>query len=869
MLALLKIWATAFLVATLAISTAQLGDAKFPRLYSQQAAKDIVRNHRNSIAGAAGETLPTLDRAAPLGPTSTDSLTLELHRRIIQARPELADAMSQLSGITHKPSVPALKHSRAVSAEAADFAPSVEAPKDNVWEPLSNDEAASVIKYLHQHLNVTQANKAGSWDNTISNVDIVPPNKTVAVSYLDGSAPRPLRWARATIMFGASDAPYIQDFAVGPLPITDNATHWSLDYLTTSGKNRIINSLPDANLLFEWLHNITISIADVTQALLGDFPFVAGPQDPQLTELKPGLNGTMERRFIRWVTIYRTLQAGFPFDMGTLLPQGLFFKIDITGRDPSKWSVDGWLYNNFFYNDIQAFRTAIQKPDFTKIRPLNLPGTQGSTDRAGEPLKYDQRVGPLTIYPEGRRFAVDHKRRYVEWGGFSFFIGFTRDAGLQLYNIRFNGERIVYHMGLQEAVAHYAGQDPYTSNTAYLDSFFGLGAYAYELVDGYDCPHGSTYMNTTFHSDEYSQTRLNSICLFEQDAHLPMQRHSSDAYVEVTKNIQLVLRSVSTVGNYDYTFSYIFSLDGSIETKVSASGYIQAAHFANNDEYGYRIHDALSGSMHDHVLNFKVDIDIKGTKNTFARHGAVAVQATYPWFNGTRSTMKLDKSWVLNEDEGRLQWPYNGQTQYLILNKDQTNKYGEHPGYRIMPGVGGGHHLSFPYSESLKNSAGFAREHLFVTKQKDTEVWSAHANNNYDTENPIINFDKYLDGESLEQEDLVLWVNLGMTHIPHTGDLPTTVQTTAQSSFLLTPHNYHLSDPSRRTYQQVRISYGAWQNDTTKLETFGQDGPGGVPPYASYPLSKAYGDLRKYQGEVAVRKFPDYAAHPLTDQTTV
>ena len=52
-------------------------------------------------------------------------------------------------------------------------------------------------------------------------------------------------------------------------------------------------------------------------------------------------------------------------------------------------------------------------------------------------------------------------------------------------------------------------------------------------------------------------------------------------------------------------FSYEFYLDGSIKVSVRASGYIQSAYFAANQDYGYQIHDALSGSMHDHVLNYK------------------------------------------------------------------------------------------------------------------------------------------------------------------------------------------------------------------------------------------------------------------------
>ncbi|KAK0538662.1 hypothetical protein OC835_001357 [Tilletia horrida] len=833
-------------------------DAKVRRIKNHRfAQKSAVRN-RLAIAHAAGEHVRQ-ERRAPLEVASTEALTRELYRRIAELQPELARDFLQLSERSEIKEASALA-SRATSSSvsASRFAPTTQAAKDNIWQSLSDDEAADVIKYLHANLNLTAAENATSWSNMLTVIDLVPPNKTDALAYLDGSGPKPPRYAKATVLFGATDSPYAQDFAVGPLPVDGNTTYASLDYLTTSGTNRISIPSIDEDLVYEFYNNVSVSIADITQDLLGANNTLDDPlgvldiwgTDPSLVEMKPDANGTMLPRTINWVTFWRT---------------GLFFKVDITGRDPSAWTVDGWLYNNIFYESTDAFRAAWNSTSFEKVT-INEPGDWGGTDRVGEPFKYDERVAPVSILPEGKRYAVDAERQYIEWGAFSFYLGFSRDAGVQLYDIRYNGERIVYHLGLQEAVAHYAGNDPVQSAVAYLDIYYGFGTYAFELIPGYDCPSGATYLNSSFHTEELSKTHRNSICLFEQDANLPIQRHASDAYTQATKNIQFVLRSVCTVGNYDYTFSYIFSMDGSIETKVSASGYIQSAHYAHNEEYGYRIHDGLSGSMHDHVLNYKVDIDVLGTANTFAKHGAVAVNATYPWLNGTRSTMKVNKTWLLNEDEGRLHWPYNGQTQYLVLNKNQTNKYGENPGYRIMPGAGGGgHHLSFSQSDSLKNAMGFARDHLYVTKQKDTEVFSSHANNNYDTENPIINFDKYLDGESLDQEDLVLWVNLGMTHIPHTGDLPTTVQTTAQSSFILLPHNYLLSDPSRRSRQQVRISYGEWQNDTTKLETFGQNG---VPQY-DYPLSNAYANLLEYQGDVAVRKFPYDPTHPFNDTDSI
>ena len=264
-----------------------------------------------------------------------------------------------------------------------------------------------------------------------------------------------------------------------------------------------------------------------------------------------------------------------------------------------------------------------------------------------------------------------------------------------------------------------------------------------------------------------------------------MQRHSSGHYVTATKNIALELRYVSTVGNYDYSFSYIWYQDGSLETIVRASGYIQSAFPIKNEDYGYKIHDQLSGSMHDHVLNFKADFDIMGTSNTMVKHQVVAKNVDYPWSNTTRSTMHLERSCIKSEDEGKVNWGDHPGAMFVVVNKNEINKYGEERGYRIMPSRGGaGMHLTIQNSTNLLNSQSFGTHDFYVTKRKDTEQTSSHAQNAYDTVNPIIDFAKYFDGEALEQEDLVTWFNLGMHHVPHNGDLPNTMMTTATSGIV-------------------------------------------------------------------------------------
>ena len=199
---------------------------------------------------------------------------------------------------------------------------------------------------------------------------------------------------------------------------------------------------------------------------------------------------------------------------------------------------------------------------------------------------------------------------------FSFFISFNRDVGVQLYNIKYKGKRIIYELALQEAAAHYASADPFQSTTSYLDSSYGMGLLTFELVPGFDCPIDATFLNVSVYQNEITRTHPNAICMFEHNTAYPLQRHLTSFYVSSTQSIVFTLRSAVVAGNYDYIFDYEFHLDGSIFVTVRASGYIQAALWVNDPEYGFKIHDALSGSLHDHVLNYKLDLDVDGTANS-------------------------------------------------------------------------------------------------------------------------------------------------------------------------------------------------------------------------------------------------------------
>ena len=201
--------------------------------------------------------------------------------------------------------------------------------------------------------------------------------------------------------------------------------------------------------------------------------------------------------------------------------------------------------------------------------------------------------------------------------------------------------------------------------------------------------------------------------------------------------------------------------------------------------------------------------------------------------------MKLNRSLVT--EETYLDWPYNAGSFYIVQNLNVTNPYGEPVGYRMRPGLGTSH-LTVLNSTRALNSAHFSEHDLFFTKQKDTESRVSHVNNWLDRENVIVDFGKFLDGESIEQEDIVVWFQLGMHHVPHTGDIPNTVMSTARSSVIFSPLNYLGSDPSRRTQQMLRLNFNDTQNLLT--DTFGQL----AAPSYNYPLTSAYPSYADFYG---------------------
>ncbi|KAH8774488.1 copper amine oxidase [Diaporthe sp. PMI_573] len=654
--------------------------------------------------------------------------------------------------------------------------PHFRAPKQNVWSDLSRPEAEGVYGFLWKEwsdLNLTKTPK-GLGDNFIVSLETLQPNKSHALPYIFEDRTKPDRWAKVVLSHQTEEGSFLSYYAVGPLPVSSQTSVQPL-------VNREDPFDPDSLEAF-----------------------------PRFVRLEPDL-------VVGWIQFFR---PGMGSAGRTLLPQGLYVRVDAS-KEVSQWKVGEWFYNGQMFDSVEDLRSAIRDPDsgFVKTQP-NLDSHWTDTEDFDAHPDGRELPPPVSIQPFGPRYKLDKTEKYVSWFGFEFYLTTTQATGVSVFDIRFKGERVMYELSLQEALAHYAGDDPMAGGQEFLDAFFGMGTMAFELVPGYDCPAYADYLDTEIHRSGSTERLPNNVCIFEFTSDYLLSRHTAQYSVTASRNTFLTIRSVSTVGNYDYTIDYIFYLDGAIEVKVRASGYIYGAFYANNpykneDEYGHRVHEALSSSLHDHVINFKADLDVAGSANDMVRLAVEPTTTSYPWdqpYVKERNTMHL-KEYPVTHEAG-MDWPKNSGEFFLVYSADAKNAWGERRGYRVVSGTGMGNtpHLTVLNSTSLGTSARWAERDIWVVRRKDEEPRAADPLSFLDTLNPLVDFSGFADGEALDREedgeydgDLVVYFNVGSHHVPHSGDIPNTLMHTSASSVMFVPHNFADRDPSRESVQGVRL----------------------------------------------------------------
>ncbi|CAM4635499.1 unnamed protein product [Lepidochelys kempii] len=655
-----------------------------------------------------------------------------------------------------------------------------------VFADLTPEEMVQVVTYLQSSLGVplVDAYNANPSDNCIYYIDVQLPTKAEVLGFLDRGGKRPSRQALAVVYFGNQPDPNVTEYVVGPLPTP--TTHQDITVQKYGGKLPY-HRRPVLGKEYEqieiFLRKEAFSTAPTFLSQVLDYD---GTNFASLTSAPRGFQSGDRNT---WFILFHNVSGFF------LHPVGLEVLVDHSSLDVSQWRVSKVFFNGQYYGDLVQLEREF-KQGHVKVDPVKRAPPDGGFSSM-QPRAAPRAPFPLQYEPHGPRYSVQNNQ--VVSRAWSFAFGVNVNTGMRLFDIRFKGERIVYEISVQDAISVYGSNCPGGMSTRYMDGSFGIGRFTYPLVRGVDCPYSATYVDTCYLIETQTpEKHKNSICIFEENTGSPLRRHYSNLqslYYGGLTNSALVLRSIATLGNYDYVWDFIFYENGAIEAKVHATGYMTSSFlYGDGLDYGNKVGDHTLGTIHTHSIHYKVDLDVGGTYNTLVAHDMAFESVQAPWSPEHQiQRPRLTKTVLDTEDKAAFRL-HSNMPRYIYFAANSENKWGHQRGYRIQIVSFTGEHL--PETSLMERAISWGRYKLAVTKRKEEEPTSSSIYNQNDPWTPTVAFADFINNESIVTEDLVAWITTGFLHIPHAEDIPNTVTVGNGVSILLRPYNYYDTDPS-------------------------------------------------------------------------
>ncbi|MGB7305246.1 MAG: hypothetical protein WBD13_13275 [Burkholderiaceae bacterium] len=482
--------------------------------------------------------------------------------------------------------------------------------------------------------------------------------------------------------------------------------------------------------------------------------------------------------------------------------------------------------SNFYAKPIEGLFAVVDLESKTVLEVVDEAVVPVATDPWGyTDVELEKRFGKLRpamnaaqlSQKGGANFTIDGS--LVSWDIWRFRYRTDKRPGVVLSDIQVQSPEkspqkwrsVLYQAHLSEVFVPYMDPGEAWYWRTYMDSGeYGFGIFMSPLRAGIDCPRYATFLPAVVHQDNGTPLEIpDAICIFERNIGDPAWRHfevfaqseNSFTPTEGRPATELVFRSASEVGNYDYLIDYVFHQNGRIDIMVGSTGLDAVKGVASqsmNDasaqadtQYGTLIAPNLVAPNHDHFFNFRLDFDIDGTANTFVRARLVAGK---PADNALRrSFWVVEKQAVNYELNGRFRINPATPAMYHVMNANTESALGHHPGYMINP------HNSFAYGPSDVRNDPPMRRNAYI----DYSIWNtafdpaqryaggelAFASSGEDSLPQWVKANR-----PINNKDIVTWYTMGFHHVPRMEDWP--VMSTMWKGIQLVPFNFFANNPA-------------------------------------------------------------------------
>ncbi|KAJ8457368.1 hypothetical protein ONZ51_g11577 [Trametes cubensis] len=428
-----------------------------------------------------------------------------------------------------------------------------------------------------------------------------------------------------------------------------------------------------------------------------------------------------------------------------------------------------------------------------------------------EGFKFRDDLKPLhVVQPEGVSFKVDG--HVLEWQKWKMHVAFHHREGIALSTITYNDDGnirpIFYRLSLSEMVVPYASPDhPHPRKHAFDVGEYGMGTMANELTLGCDCLGQIHYLPGAYVAHDGSAVIVkNVICIHEEDAGL-LWKHTDfrvGGRAQAVRSRRLVIQQICTLANYEYIFNYMFYQDGNIELEVRLTGILQVyvqGQDEPNSPFGTTLAPGINAHYHQHIFSVRVDPMVDGLQNSVvetdvlplpnAPLGSPANHSGNAFI--TRSTP------IARAEDGARDYDYATDRRWSIVNPKTVHPSSKRNAAYTIMGKGATAPLMALDGSIVAKRAPFARKPLWVVKDvegpKGGRMWPSGKYVPQTRDTPADALPNWAKGDdNLLDEDLLVYITMGITHIPRPEDWP--VMPVEHLRLLFRPTNFFTVNPS-------------------------------------------------------------------------
>lgn len=233
----------------------------------------------------------------------------------------------------------------------------------------------------------------------------------------------------------------------------------------------------------------------------------------------------------------------------------------------------------------------------------------------------------------------------------------------------------------------------------------------------------------------------------------------------------------------EYVWNYFFYQDGSIEFEIRLTGILQVYVAGPNEPapYATRIAPGINAHFHQHLFSFRIDPMVDGLANSVVETDVLPAAAPYGSpENYAGNAFQIRDRVLQRASDGARAWDASTDRRWRIVSAAKTHyASGQHTGYAI--GVKGGATPFLPRPEGwVGRRATFAHNALWVVREKEDareggRLWPSGKFVPQAREEPVDSLARWLrdDGDAkIENEDVLVYVTVGTTHIPRPEDWP-------------------------------------------------------------------------------------------------